>query len=178
LRDALPISPGGRAGPPPGRQGDGSGRRKRARPIRAGQPLGGDGTMRRQGILHPQISRIISEMGHTDGLVVADAGLPIPKGVERVDLAFLPGVPSFLTVLDGILAELSIEGALLAQEIQEANPTLWREVQSRLQVPIEYVPHQRFKERLPSVRAVIRTGECTPYANVILFSSTQGIFPG
>ncbi|MBO2519629.1 MULTISPECIES: D-ribose pyranase [Limnochorda] len=134
--------------------------------------------MRRQGILHPQISRIISEMGHTDGLVVADAGLPIPKGVERVDLAFLPGVPSFLTVLDGILAELSIEGALLAQEIQEANPTLWREVQSRLQVPIEYVPHQRFKERLPSVRAVIRTGECTPYANVILFSSTQGIFPG
>lgn len=134
--------------------------------------------MRRQGILHPQISRIISEMGHTDGLAIADAGLPIPKTVERVDLAFLPGQPPFLAVLDGILAELSIEGALLAQELQEANPRVWRGVRDRLRVPVEYVPHQTFKERLLSVRAVIRTGECTPYANVILYSSTQGVFPG
>lgn len=134
--------------------------------------------MRRQGILHPQISRIISEMGHTDGLAIADAGLPIPKTVERVDLAFLPGQLPFLAVLDGILAELSIEGALLAQEIQEANPAIWQGLQARLQVPIEYVPHQTFKERILTVRAVIRTGECTPYANVILYSSTKGIFPG
>jgi len=134
--------------------------------------------MRRQGILHPQISRIISEMGHTDGLAIADAGLPIPKGVERVDLAFLPGQPPFLAVLDGILAELSIEGALLAEEIKQANPAVWQGVQARLQVPMAFVPHETFKERLPSVRAVIRTGECTPYANVILYSSTKGIFPG
>ncbi|HEY8530627.1 MAG TPA: D-ribose pyranase, partial [Limnochorda sp.] len=94
--------------------------------------------MRRQGILHPQISRIISEMGHTDGLAIADAGLPIPKGVERVDLAFLPGQPPFLAVLDGILAELSIEGALLAEEIKQANPAVWQGVQARLQVPMAF----------------------------------------
>jgi D-ribose pyranase len=32
-------------------------------------------------------------MGHGDALCVADAGLPIPNGVPRIDLAFAPGSP-------------------------------------------------------------------------------------
>src|SRR5690554_554997 len=134
--------------------------------------------MRRQGILNPQLARVLSEMGHTDGLAIADAGLPIPKGVERIDLAFLPGHPPFLAVLDGVLAELSVEGALMAEEVQAANPRVWRAVCDRLDVPVTYVAHEMFKERLASVRAVVRTGECTPYANVILFSGTRDVFPG
>ncbi|BAS27776.1 D-ribose pyranase [Limnochorda pilosa] len=134
--------------------------------------------MRRRGILHPQLARILSEMGHTDGLVVADAGLPIPRGVERVDLGFLPGQPPFLAVVEAVLAELSVEGAILAEEIQSANPEVLREVLARLEAPVTYVPHEAFKERVASARAVVRTGECTPYANVILFSGTRGVFPG
>ena len=43
--------------------------------------------MKKNGILNPQLNRVISEMGHRDMLIIADAGLPIPKEVERIDLA-------------------------------------------------------------------------------------------
>lgn len=64
------------------------------------------------GTLNSQLSRVFSELGHTDHLVVTDAGLPIPQHVERVDLALVAGIPSFLQVLDQTLAEIVIEGAV------------------------------------------------------------------
>ncbi|HWC83228.1 MAG TPA: D-ribose pyranase [Pseudonocardiaceae bacterium] len=126
---------------------------------------------RNNGTLNGQLSRVISELGHTDQLVVTDAGLPIPAGVERVDLAVRPDLPRFLDLLDTVLAELSIEEALLSQEIQERSPEMRAEVERRLTelgVTPRYVPHSHFKTATGNARAAVRSGEFTPYANVLL----------
>lgn len=121
--------------------------------------------------INPQLSRVISETGHTDGIVVTDAGLPIPVGSERVDLAYRPGAPAFLDVLDTVLAELVVEGATVSEEIRERSPEMLTALRERLEplgVEIVFVPHVEFKEHTRSARAFVRSGEYTPYANVIL----------
>jgi D-ribose pyranase len=127
--------------------------------------------MRTHGTLNAQLSRVISETGHTDQIVVTDAGLPIPPAVERVDLAVLPGLPGFLELLDAVLAELTVEGATVSAEIAEHSPDMLAEIERRLTplgIAVEQVPHVEFKRRTTGARAAVRSGECTPYANVIL----------
>ena len=110
-------------------------------------------------------------MGHTDRLVVADAGLPIPPRVERIDLALTQGVPSFLETLSAVLTELKVERIMIASEMRQASPGLYRAIENLLpNVPVQEVPHEMFKVETQSARAVIRTGEFTPYANIILCS--------
>lgn len=121
--------------------------------------------------LNGQLSRVISETGHTDLVVVTDAGLPIPPGVERVDLAVRPGLPSFLDLLDTVLDELVVEGATVSAEIRDHSPEMLRAIEERLGplgVTIDFVPHVDFKVLTRDARAAIRSGEFTPYANVIL----------
>src|SRR5690606_41391189 len=72
--------------------------------------------------INPALSRVISETGHTDLIVVTDAGLPIPPGSERIDLAYRPGAPAVLDVLDTVLAELVVEGATVAAEVAAVSP--------------------------------------------------------
>ena len=121
--------------------------------------------------INPQLSRIISETGHTDLIVVTDAGLPIPPGSERVDLAYRPGSPAFFDVLDTVLAELVVEGATVSAEVEEKSPHVLAALHERLDplgVTIELIPHVDFKQRTHGARAFVRSGEFTPYANVIL----------
>ncbi|HEX7023003.1 MAG TPA: D-ribose pyranase [Trueperaceae bacterium] len=134
--------------------------------------------MKRHGILHPELASVLAALGHTDTLVIADAGLPIPPAVPRIDLAFSPGKPGFLEVLEAVLQEIEIERAVLAEEIRDYSPDgFYRSVLGRLHdqagletAAVEYVPHDAFKGQLANARAVVRTGEQTPYANVILHS--------
>ncbi|RLV49955.1 D-ribose pyranase [Nocardioides mangrovicus] len=128
--------------------------------------------MRRNGgTLNGQLSRVISELGHTDLLVVTDGGLPIPAGVERVDLALREGVPAFLDVLDTVLAEVEIEGALMSEDVRGASPAMHEEILRRLTergVTPQYVPHVEFKAATAGARAAVRSGEFTAFANVLL----------
>lgn len=110
-------------------------------------------------------------MGHTDEIVIADAGLPIPNHVRRIDLALIQGVPSFTQVLDALLESYECEGYVLANEISDMNPEIESMIKERLpNAIVSYVPHETFKEKCHKVKAIIRTGECTPYANIILRS--------
>ena len=127
--------------------------------------------MKRSGVLHAQLSRVVAETGHTDLIVVADAGLPVPPGVERVDLAVVPGVPSASQVLRALVADLCVEGVTLAEEINAANPAARDEFLTALGLEpkrIRFVPHEAFKALTRGARAVVRTGECRPYAHVTL----------
>lgn len=125
--------------------------------------------MKLGGVFNHHLSMVIGEMGHTDGLTVADAGLPVPLGVDRIDLAVSPGVPSFTQVLAAIASELKVEEIVVAQEAFEANPDALRAIETSFPgVPITPVPHVEFKALTRETRAVVRTGECTPYANAIL----------
>lgn len=127
--------------------------------------------MKKRGILNHEIMLAISTMGHTDSLVIADAGLPIPSDVARIDLALVPGIPGFVETLGAVLDELQVEEAVVATEMKAKNPAVASQVDSLLRdVKVEKVPHDQFKELTRKAVAVIRTGECTPYANVILRS--------
>ena len=121
--------------------------------------------------LNAQLSRVISETGHTDWIVVTDAGLPTPRGVERIDLAYRPGAPAFLDVLDTVLSELVVEGATVSQEVAEASPKMCAELLRRfdeLGVPVDFVTHEEFKRQTEHAKAAVRSGEFTAYANVLL----------
>ncbi len=133
--------------------------------------------MKGQGIIHPQLLRILAEMGHTDTLVVADAGLPIPPEVERVDLGLVRGVPGFVETVEAIARELVVEALVMAEEAQEQSPDVVEAVRRLFPgVPLRLVPHLELKAMCRSARAVVRTGEFTPYANVILQSGVGGLF--
>lgn len=125
--------------------------------------------MNKQGILNPAIAAVIRSMGHGDLLVIGDAGLPIPAGVTCIDLSLIPGVPDFMTVLSAVLQELVVEKVYLAKETEEVSPKLQELIQAAIGViPSEVVSHDVLKETSAQAMAVIRTGECTPYANIIL----------
>lgn len=128
--------------------------------------------MKKTGILNAQLSRILAELGHGDYVVIGDCGLPIPLNVERVDLALKLGIPSFAETLKVVLSEMQVEKATIASEAHQSNPELIGFV-SRLSaegVAMNEVEHAEFKRLTANARAVIRTGEATPYANIILYS--------
>ncbi|MDA5107921.1 MULTISPECIES: D-ribose pyranase [Brevibacillus] len=126
--------------------------------------------MKKGGILHPDMNKLISQTGHTDWIVVTDAGLPIPENVNtRIDLALKEGTPGFLETLDAVLEDLIVEKIILAEEIKSISPKMNEEILRRFPgIPVEYLPHVEFKQRTKQARGLIRTGEFTPYANVIL----------
>lgn len=135
--------------------------------------------MKKTSVLNAQLSYLIATLGHTDSLTVCDAGLPIPFEVERVDLALTAGVPHFLQTVEVVTQELFVERAVLAAEIKEKNAELHQNLLQQLQqleqqqgnrIQIEYVSHEVFKQLSGESKGIVRSGECTPYANVILYS--------
>ncbi len=128
--------------------------------------------MLKTGILHPQLSRIMAEIRHMDMLVIADAGLPVPKGVERVDLGWKQGNPGYLEVLEEIEKYMVTEKAVFAQEALVVSGELHKEALALLPegIPVEYVPHTELKKMTEGAKAIILTGEFTGYTNVILIS--------
>lgn len=125
--------------------------------------------MKKIGLLNQPISSVIASLGHMDTLVISDAGLPIPPETRRIDLALTEGIPTFLDTLRAVLIEMQVERAIIAEEMLEASPGVYEAIKKILEdVPIATVTHLMFKEQTRSARAVVRTGEFTPYANIIL----------
>lgn len=131
--------------------------------------------MRTTNLLNADVSTAISHMGHTDQITIADCGLPIKGSAQRIDLALYRGVPGFLQTLDAVLSELCVERAILADEIRTVSPDMCDAVLAKFgeRVHVEFVPHEELKRMSQSSVAVVRTGECTSYANVILQSGVS-----
>lgn len=126
--------------------------------------------MLKGGILNPNIARVFASTGHKDLIVVSDAGLPIPLNVERIDLAWRENEPRFLAVLEEVLEHIVVEKVILAEEVKTVSPEIHEKTLALLPggIDIEYVSHIKFKETTKDARAIIRTGEFTPYPNIIL----------
>ncbi|HDT12646.1 MAG TPA: D-ribose pyranase [Candidatus Marinimicrobia bacterium] len=132
--------------------------------------------MKKKGILNSRLSMIIASLGHTDQMVIGDAGLPLPRNAEIVDLAVSANIPRFLEVLKAVLQELVVEKAIVATEIQKINHGVWDEIKKLLNgVELEFVTHDEFKRlyRESNNTVFVRTGESTPYANIILISGVN-----
>ncbi|NIS45701.1 MAG: D-ribose pyranase [candidate division Zixibacteria bacterium] len=129
--------------------------------------------MKKIGILNAQLSCIVASMGHTDKLVIGDSGLPVPRGKEIVDLALTTNIPRFLDVVEIVLKELQVEEALIAKETEQNSPSVYTGLKNLLgEAKITSLSHQEFKnlsERETNI-AFVRTGEATPFANVMLVS--------
>ncbi|UCR88380.1 D-ribose pyranase [Mycetocola spongiae] len=123
--------------------------------------------MKKTGILNAELLGAIGRLGHTDTFVVADCGLPVPPGVPVIDLAVVAGTPGIFVVLDAILDEVVVEAMLVAEE--SVGTAFAEGLVSRGAQPAT-VSHARLKELCGNARFVVRTGEATPYANVILRS--------
>ncbi len=127
--------------------------------------------MRTGGIIHPELARVLAELGHGHRICVADAGLPIPDGVTRIDLAYRLGAPTFADVIEAIGPELVVERITTAEEAASHCPDLVALLTTTFpDAEPRSVSHQQLKSETETVRAVIRTGETTPYANAILHS--------
>lgn len=127
--------------------------------------------MKKNGILNSDISRVLSYMGHTDRICISDCGLPIPEETKRIDLALTFGIPSFIEVLENVALDMKIEKIYLAEEIKNNNPEVLNKIKEIItDVEVEFVSHSEVKNMTRECKAVVRTGENSPYANIILQS--------
>jgi D-ribose pyranase len=129
--------------------------------------------MKKSGILNPQLARIIASMGHTDRLVVCDSGLPIPRGAEVVNLALAKNIPRFLETVRVLMEEMEVDRAVVASELRTQGNGMYEQLRALLpRVEMCEVSHEQFKTLSCEGRTIafVRTGEATPFANVILES--------
>ncbi len=132
--------------------------------------------MKKIGCLNSELSYVIAKLGHFDTLTVGDCGLPVPRGVQRIDLAVTYGVPSFNDVFRVIDAEAKFQKVIIAAEARGQNPEFYAMITTWAQengVELVEVPHEEFKRQSTTSVAVVRTGECKPYCNVILESNVS-----
>ncbi|MBM6549216.1 D-ribose pyranase [Streptococcus dysgalactiae] len=131
--------------------------------------------MKKHGILNSHLAKLADDLGHTDRVCIGDLGLPVPDGVAKNDLALKPGQPNFQDVLAVYLEHVLVEKVILAEEIKSQNPKQLEDLLARLDssVIVEYVSHEELKALTKSTKAVVRTGENTPYSNVILQSGVM-----
>lgn len=126
--------------------------------------------MYKTGTLNSDISIVLSQLGHTDQILIADCGLPIPDDVKRIDLALTFGQPSFRDVYTEVSKHMAIETAIVAEEMKTHNAILFDDLND--DIPnLNSVSHDELKLQSHHVKAIIRTGEATPYANIILQSA-------
>ncbi len=131
--------------------------------------------MKKSRLLNSELSYEISKIGHTAHITLCDAGLPIPRDVKRIDLAVEAGLPSFIGVLEPILSEMQVEEIVLAEEIKDKNPEMLKNIMEafervNMSPKIVWVKHEEFKKITKESEAIVRTGECSPYSNVVLKS--------
>ncbi|MCQ4088307.1 D-ribose pyranase [Saccharibacillus sp. JS10] len=127
--------------------------------------------MKKHGILNSHIAKVLADLGHTDYIVIADVGLPIPDGVPKIDLALTYGVPSFEQVVEIVANDMEIEKVVIAEEIKAQNQPAYGFIQQTFaSQTLETYSHEQFKALTAGAKVIIRTGEAKPYANCILYS--------
>lgn len=127
--------------------------------------------MLRTSLLNPHLVRALASAGHGQIVVIADAGLPCPPGVPVVDISVVPGLPGFREVVRAILSAMPTESVVAALESQ--GTATFRDLADDLaRLPMRIVTHEEFKGLLTTAHVIVRTGECTPYANLALVAGT------
>jgi D-ribose pyranase len=129
--------------------------------------------MLKTGILNPGINSLLSRVRHTNTLVISDRGFPFWPQIETVDISLIDDLPRVLDVLRAIRANYTIGKAFMAEEFRAANTAKTRHAfELALDgIPLAFEPHIDFKKRVPLAIGLIRTGDTTQYANMILESA-------
>lgn len=130
--------------------------------------------MKKTALLNIALSRTIAGLGHGDVVIIGDAGLPVPAGVELIDLALTPGIPDLASVLRAVLSEMQVERHVLAEELFQVSPPALAEIEQLHAQGVlggrERLHHSEFKDLSRQAKAIVRTGECQPYSNIALIA--------
>jgi D-ribose pyranase len=129
--------------------------------------------MLKNGILNPGINSLISRIRHTNTLVISDRGFPFWTDIETIDISLIDGVPTVLQVLNAVRSNFVIGEIYMAEEFNQVNTDTTREAfaQAMQDSSVYFEPHDKFKLRVPKAIGLIRTGDTTQYANMILVSA-------
>ncbi len=132
--------------------------------------------MRETGTINREISDVLSTMGHTDELIVCDAGFAIPSGVRTVDVSLAENKPTLIETLTELKRHFSVEKLVMADETKNVSPTRFAAILDLfgMDMPVETIPQALFRRRARRVKAVIRTGDFTAYSNILLVSAGGG----
>lgn len=132
--------------------------------------------MKKTGILHRELSDVIASLGHLDLIVISDAGLPVSHSARRVELALAPDLPTVIQVLEILLQEALFEKISFAEEQLSASPKFHERLKKMTgSIPLEALPHyDGFKPLAERAGVHIRTGDFTPYANLVLTAGWIG----
>ena len=131
--------------------------------------------MKKSRLINSELTAVIARMGHLDELTICDAGLPIPKSTPRIDLAISQNLPPLLSVLEAVFSELQVESVIIAQECKTRSPEFYRRLMAVIDkqnhpVAISLLSHSELKAQTSNSQAIVRTGEYSPFANIILKS--------
>lgn len=126
--------------------------------------------MKKTGILNAELSKAIASMGHTDIMLVVDAGYPIPSDAWRVDLAIKQDMPTTEQVLSIIADELIVEETIVAEDVLTNNAPLNDLVRSLFKAAEHRtVPHDDLLQEYGSrAKVIVRTGAFNPWGNIAL----------
>jgi D-ribose pyranase len=126
-----------------------------------------------EGIVNPHVLSLVSRIRHTNTLVIADVAFPFWPAIETVDLSLIRGVPTIRQVVDALLPCWKCGAVFMAEEFRAHNDRRTQSAFARAcrGVPITFEPHIEFKKRVPTAIGLIRTGDPTMYANMILVSA-------
>jgi len=124
------------------------------------------------GILNPHILALLARVRHTNALVISDRGFPFWPQIETVDVSLVADVPTVLQVIAAVRQNFQATQAFMAREFKANNSKVTQQKFARALkgVPVTYERHVDFKKRVPGAIGLIRTGDTTQYANLILIS--------
>ncbi len=128
------------------------------------------------GILNAELSHAIASMGHTDALMVVDAGFPVPEDAWRIDLALTRGVPRLFDVLEAVHDELVPERVVYADDVPEMNPDMDERIRGLYDgsgADVETASHEEILDYGREAKAIVRTGDFVPWGNVVIECGTD-----
>jgi D-ribose pyranase len=119
----------------------------------------------KSGIIHADLAYRLAGLRHLETFVICDAGLPL-GALPCIDLGYRYGSPSFADVVQTVLPAVVVQDSWISTEMIAANPAAFAVLTGQGLRP-NRIDHEVFKKRVLNARFAIRTGEATPYANVL-----------
>ena len=128
--------------------------------------------MLKSGIINPDINHLLARIRHTNLLVISDRGFPYWPMIETVDISLIDGIPTVLQVFNAIRPNFDIAEIYMANEFKfENSSAVQKEFAEAAQgISVTFETHIDLKKRVPQAIGLIRTGDITQYANMILMS--------
>lgn len=125
--------------------------------------------MKKRGVINQQLSNALAGLGHGDYFLLCDAGFPIPKDVERVDMALTFGISSMNQCLKAILDEIIVQKITIAEEMKGLNDEGYQFVKKAFKnQDFQEIPQTELVKLAQNAKFIVRSGELRCYSNILL----------